>query len=530
MAPLADPMPHTAPLPAPMQPAERQTRVCRLAGFVWVVALLLASLLQVSHLRAQRTAFNENVEALLLDLKYNEAYNYTENYIEDVQGIFYRHHIAFLQAFLTQSDATIDAFFDYSDFAEDFIDEQDEHKFQNVLMAEVYFERALIWGLKKDYMEAINWLRKSYGYIQKQKKADSSVQLTYRLDGLYDILLASAPAKFHWILKLFGYSPNQDRGLGSLTVASKNSEMLQAETNLLYYYIERNLLGKLPEAGAHVKALYNAHPDKIIPVYVYAGWLLEVKRTDDALTVLNGYLGGPSAKTALKLPYFYYLLGKVYLYKQMPKEAIMCFDKFLQLQKGYLYRTDACYKKGLAYLISDNTTMAATCFVAATKQEDSGFDEDHTARVQSMLNASKGVTTTQRNLLRARLLYDGGYYDKAIAVLNEVNTKAAALGPDDKADLYYRYGRVYHDQKNYPFAKKYYLLATQQNAQVNRWMCAYGCYYIGQINETEANWHEARRYYELALGYDNYLYQNGLEQKARSGMERLKYKFYEIDK
>ena len=53
-------------------------------------------------------------------------------------------------------------------------------------------------------------------------------------------------------------------------------------------------------------------------------------------------------------------------------------------------------------------------------------------------------------------------------------------------------------------------------------MKAYAHYYLGKLEEEAKDFAGARREYQIALSYDNYDYQAGLEQKCKAALEQLK--------
>ena len=53
-------------------------------------------------------------------------------------------------------------------------------------------------------------------------------------------------------------------------------------------------------------------------------------------------------------------------------------------------------------------------------------------------------------------------------------------------------------------------------------MKAYSHYYLGRLEEEGKRYDSAKREYQLALSFDNYDYQSGLEQRCKAALEQLK--------
>jgi ATP/maltotriose-dependent transcriptional regulator MalT len=204
------------------------------------------------------------------------------------------------------------------------------------------------------------------------------------------------------------------------------------------------------------------------------------------------------------------------------------FRAFGQQFTGKLLKQDALFKAGLAQLLAGNRQGFLDDMRRTVAAPPSGFDEDDYAARQAAHYLANFPNENDLRLLRARLRFDGGYIGQCEAELQSVAAELAALTVDQRTELYYRQGRLWHYRGDPVKAKAYYTLCAKQHTQRNVWMQAFAHFYMGKIFEESAQWHEARYHFREALTYTGYPYQNGLEQRCRSGLSRLRNRTFEV--
>lgn len=124
-------------------------------------------------------------------------------------------------------------------------------------------------------------------------------------------------------------------------------------------------------------------------------------------------------------------------------------------------------------------------------------------------------------LLKARLLFDGGYYAKSLAIL--IKIKPETLHSNfQKLELEYRYARIYQEEKKYSEAIDHYKKSMQVGLKINSYLVPNSCLQLGQIYEQLNYLALARTYYEKVLDYSNFDYESSIHQKAKSNLLRIK--------
>ncbi|MCX6283526.1 MAG: tetratricopeptide repeat protein, partial [Bacteroidetes bacterium] len=125
-------------------------------------------------------------------------------------------------------------------------------------------------------------------------------------------------------------------------------------------------------------------------------------------------------------------------------------------------------------------------------------------------------------MLRARLLFDGGYYDKAAAELLNRSTKTFLFSKKDLVEYSYRLGRIYHESGNPVKALGYYRITIQRGKNEPWYFAAASALQMGFIYENNGEPAKADSAYHVCLECKPAEYKNSLSQKAKAGINRIR--------
>jgi len=197
--------------------------------------------------------------------------------------------------------------------------------------------------------------------------------------------------------------------------------------------------------------------------------------------------------------------------------AELYFEKFIENFKGQNYIRSAWQKLAwIALLRGDTVKFDQTMRLVQTKGA-SVVDEDK----QALNEAVKGIRPNVF-LLRARLLFDGGYYSLALDELLDKSIRSVIQSKRDLVEYSYRMGRIYHETGNLPKAVDYYRQTIQRGRTEPLYYAAGAAYQMGLLYENSGDWAEADRAYHLCLSINTPEYKTSLGQKARAGLNRVR--------
>ena len=145
------------------------------------------------------------------------------------------------------------------------------------------------------------------------------------------------------------------------------------------------------------------------------------------------------------------------------------------------------------------------------------MDEDKQAEHEARQGVPPNIV-----LLRARLLFDGGYYDMAINELLNNSVKIAVKSKRDLLEYTYRLGRIYHESGNLSKALENYRQTIIRGKTEPYYFAASAAYQMGLLYENKEAYAKADSAYHLCLTIKSPEYQTSLHQKAKAGLNRLK--------
>jgi hypothetical protein len=209
-----------------------------------------------------------------------------------------------------------------------------------------------------------------------------------------------------------------------------------------------------------------------------------------------------------------YLNAECYLRKLESKPGNRHMDLFLDNFKGRNFIKDAYRKKAWAQLLdgNDRAYQAEMAKVLEYGNDDVDIDKEAAREAQS-------GSLPHADLIRARLLFDGGYYLKADSVLLGIDTNE--LTEEMALERTYRAGRVAHKSGNMDRSKAYYLKTIEQGRESERYYAGNASLKMGEIYESEINPDSALYYYNLCLDLDFDEYEASIHAKAKAAVERL---------
>jgi tetratricopeptide (TPR) repeat protein len=121
-------------------------------------------------------------------------------------------------------------------------------------------------------------------------------------------------------------------------------------------------------------------------------------------------------------------------------------------------------------------------------------------------------------LLKARLLFDGGYYNKA---KNLLLTDINGFKDDDIIERYYRLGRIAQKSGDIDEAKLYLKKTIETGKNSTRYFAGNAALQLGIIYEKENNFEKAKHYYNICRTLDFDEYETSIKEKAKQGLERV---------
>ena len=124
-------------------------------------------------------------------------------------------------------------------------------------------------------------------------------------------------------------------------------------------------------------------------------------------------------------------------------------------------------------------------------------------------------------LIKARLLFDGGYYQNAIDLLETAKSSSAFNDTNHMIEYNYRLGRLYEKTQKTDLAILYYAKTYEKGKDLTSFYAAKSAFQMGLIYEKENKTKLAKEYFNKCIDLKNHQYEKSLEQKSEAGINRI---------
>ncbi len=436
---------------------------------------------------------------------------------------FYIFHQEFYRFLSSQSEASLDNMESKWEDAISAIKElSDEDPLKEVMLAEVYGKRGIWEFMQKDYLTSIWYIRLSKNHIRNHAKDFPNNIENQKLRGLLNVLFGAVPKKYKWITRTLGFTGDVNLGIKQLNIASQQSPLLRLEAILLYYYATKNLENQPNKAILDLEQQIAQSPPSIVLDYCLIAGYMSLKQNEKAYKLLSKrdrYFYNPRVQF---IPMWDFYYGKAYYYQANYQQTQKYLKRFLSNHKGDLFRTDAMFRMGMSYILSNNYPKGKSYLENLLHLSASDLEEDQYAFHMSQTFVNNEPSDNTKNLFRARNAYDGGYYQKALTLLDHLQNIYNTLDKEELTYLHYLLGRIYHSTGETSLAEEHYnKCISQPDNNTTRWLQAYSCYYIAQLASEHNKRTLAYNYFNKALSYDDYFYQPSLENQCKLALKRL---------
>jgi hypothetical protein len=363
-----------------------------------------------------------------------------------------------------------------------------------------------------EYISAVFEVKKAYALLQTNQKKYPDFKPNIKSLGLLHTLFGAVPDKYKFGIKLLGLKGSIEQGLTELSTVMDDKQFeFKEETIILYTLLVLHLQKDKAEAWSMIENADIPLGDNLLNHFVAATVASYTGKNEKVVSILSGK---PSGAEYYPFPYLDFLLGNAKL-NQLDEDAATYIKKFIAANKGRSYQKEAYRKLAWYYLVNDNPSLYKKYMQQLQQVSDAPTDEDKSAQRE----AQRGIIPNKQ-LLKARILSDGSYFTKALAVLNTVNPDKLTRSRD-QVEYYYRRARILHEMENYNDAIKYYALTIQKGEAYNYYFAANASLKLASVYEKQQNKPKALLYYQKAVDLEKDEYHNSIEAEAKAGMNRL---------
>lgn len=383
--------------------------------------------------------------------------------------------------------------------------------------AEINLQWALIRGKYGEYYTAAREINRANSQLQENARKFPGFHLNQKGLGLINAVMGALPDGFlKSALAAFGIKGNLQIGLNMLEKLTENLpksafEPFYEETVFYYAYVLSDVAHSPQAYAKTLKYTSRIADSSLLKTYLQAYVCARNAHNDEAIHLLTNKPIGVSYSS---FPYLDYLMGIAKLNKLDLDGAASAFHKFLQSNKGVNYIKDTYLHLGWIALLKGEE-QEFTALMTKTKTKGYSYHE----RDKQALNEST-ASKPNLGLLKARLLFDGGYFSKALTTLANYNAEEFN-NLKDKTEYFYRLGRINDDLGKDDVALNHYQNAISLGKNLKYYYAAKAAIQMGKIYEKKNNPPKAKLSFTVAISMKDHEYENSIETEAKQGLKRI---------
>ncbi len=379
----------------------------------------------------------------------------------------------------------------------------------------------LQWSLARlkfgDFLGAFTDVSKAYKLLLENQEKFPDFLPNYKDLGILHAMVGTIPDSYRWGIKLLGgLEGTIDQGRQEIEMVIRQSSpadfIFHEETIAFYAFLLLHLDNRAEDAWKVISKASLNPQSNLLHCFVLANIAMRTNRNDEAIRILQQR---PHAPGYFEFPYLDFMLGQAKL-RRLDRDANVYLKSYVERFHGHNFVKEAYQKLAWYELINGNPGGYRQYMSACLNK---GAEE-----VGSDKNAQREALRTylpDADLIRARLLFDGAYFQKAANALKN-KTIYNYPHPEEQLEFLYRKGRILHGLENFPEALHYYQLTMKRGKNLPDYYACNSAIQSGLIYEKLDIPERALYFYQLALTMNPEEYQTSLHQKAKTGIERLR--------
>jgi len=309
--------------------------------------------------------------------------------------------------------------------------------------AEIKLQWALLHLKFDEYLSALSNIKSAYKLLSKNLDKHPEFLQSKKSLGLLHALVGTVPDSYKWAVKLLsGMDGTIEQGTKEieevLVHAQQNNDVVfEQETLVLYSFLMLHLKN---ESDAAWKLIHsgNLNPkESPLACFAVANMAMRIGQNDEAIQILQNR---PSGEAYYPLHFLDFMLGLAKL-RRLDEDADIYLKKYLNNFQGQNYIKEAYQKLAWHALLKGDEQQYKKYMAKVKTKGNTSVSND-----KSALTEAKNGVVPDPILLKARILFDGGYYQKAYDLLKGISQyhfseKGLQL------EYIYRLGRIAHEMK-----------------------------------------------------------------------------------
>ncbi len=474
--------------------------------------------------QAQKFSFTPRLEAAyekIIELELRAGQTLIDSLkIEEPDNMLVYHienYIDFFQCFIDEDEAYFNTIKERKDARLDKIRSGDSNSpYYRFSQAEILLQWSLVRLKFREYTTALIEMNRAIKLLEENDRIHPSFLANKKSLSALHAMIGTIPEKYKNMLSwVSAFNGSIHQGQEEIEEVYQNMNgadfVFHKEVIAIKALIEFHLVNEPNKAYQTVQDPLLDPVHNPLLCFIVANITHKAGYNDRAIEILESFV--PNSKQ-YPLYYLDYLLG-IYKLNRLDLDSDRYIRRYLNYFEGQNYIKEAYQKLAwFEWAIHGNEFEYRRNMQYCAIKGNDLLDEDKQA-----FSWSKKQTLPNQNLLKARLLNDGGYEEEALQLLRTIEHESRS----DKHEIeyYYRRGRIAQGLNNEEEAISYYLKCLERPLDKSVYFQLAASLYLAQVYEQQGKIDLSRYYYESCLKLDSNEYKSSLQQKAKAGLLRL---------
>lgn len=384
-------------------------------------------------------------------------------------------------------------------------------------LGELHFQLAMVQAKRENNIKAAGNVRSALIYLKKNQKKYPDFYGNVKTLALIKETILALPSSYQQWIRLIGIETGDLPGKKDLEDQLNSKGIPKEDSTYIkesHYYlaIMDYYLGSDPKkAWERVAEVTKGYKKDALAAFIRLNFAIKCKQTTEAMQCARAC---EKAKQGKVFPIINLMIAKVLIHNLEP-DARPILTSYIKSNsdgraegKLYLYYLDRIQEK--------KDAESHLRFIVSMKN----------VKGEKGKSAQKSAAVYLKHppelpLLKARLLYDGGHFQKALDVLGEKKERDYH-SQSDKLEYNYRKGRIYEDLHREDLALLFYQEVLKKMQGSSQYYGSYAALYIAGIFERQGELEKAKAAYEITIEVcKSREYAKTVELKAKAGLKRL---------
>ncbi len=376
----------------------------------------------------------------------------------------------------------------------------------------IHLQWSLIHIKNKENWKAANDFRKAHLLFKENKRLYPNFKTTDIFYGAQKTIIGTIPNSYKWISNLIGLRGNMKEGISLLKNSIPKQKALFRHDAIFYYIFLNEIVLNNSKKALRLTKTYNIDTrNNYLYTFMASNLMLNNFQAKEVVPIIRNR----NKSSAYMQPIIFdYALGSAYLHMLNYDKAILYLKRYINT-KSYFYKKDAALKIAYAYFLSNRNKEAQLYMRKISKVGTTITDMDKQA-----MKTYKHGNFGNKNLLKARLLFDGGDFENCLKILE--NKSLQGLLPQvENLEWNYRLARAYDESRKTDQAIIFYKKTLASKNSNNEYYPARSALQLAFIYEKRNKKSIAMQYFKKVLALEGHEYKSSLDHKAKSGMLRI---------